>query len=55
MGCCLSAEDREAYQAHESIESQLKRDRAILRNEVKMLLLGKKSTLILLVFCLIQD
>ncbi|KAF9551968.1 guanine nucleotide-binding protein subunit alpha [Mortierella hygrophila] len=50
MGCCLSAEDREANEAHESIESQLKRDRATLRNEVKMLLLGAgesgKSTIL---------
>ncbi|KAG0058839.1 guanine nucleotide-binding protein subunit alpha [Linnemannia elongata] len=50
MGCCLSAEEREAHQAHESIETQLKRDRAILRNEVKMLLLGAgesgKSTIL---------
>ncbi|KAF9098303.1 guanine nucleotide-binding protein subunit alpha [Mortierella sp. AD031] len=50
MGCCLSQEEREAHQTHESIESQLKRDRATMRNEVKMLLLGAgesgKSTIL---------
>ncbi|KAG0271932.1 guanine nucleotide-binding protein subunit alpha [Linnemannia exigua] len=50
MGCCLSQEQRDAHQAHESIESQLKRDRAVMRNEVKMLLLGAgesgKSTIL---------
>ncbi|KAF9906695.1 guanine nucleotide-binding protein subunit alpha [Linnemannia zychae] len=50
MGCCLSQEEREAHLAHESIETQLKRDRSSMRNEVKMLLLGAgesgKSTIL---------
>ncbi|KAF9925503.1 guanine nucleotide-binding protein subunit alpha [Linnemannia zychae] len=50
MGCCLSQEERDASQINEDIESQLKRDRATLRNEIKMLLLGAgesgKSTIL---------
>ena len=45
MGCCISQEERDAHLAHENIESQLKRDRVTLRNEVKMLLLGKSPFL----------
>lgn len=47
MGCGLSTEEKEGKQRNEEIENQLKKDRMSQRNEIKMLLLGKKS-----LFCL---
>lgn len=41
MGCGMSTEDKEGKARHEEIENQLKRDKMMQRNEIKMLLLGK--------------
>jgi len=41
MGCGMSTEDKEGKQRNEEIEIQLKKDRLLQRNEIKMLLLGK--------------
>jgi hypothetical protein len=41
MGCGMSAEDREGKLRNEEIENQLKRDKLMQRNEIKMLLLGR--------------
>ena len=41
MGCCISQDDKESRSRNEAIENQLRRDRMQMRNEVKMLLLGK--------------
>lgn len=43
MGICLSTEERERRRQNEAIEAQLRLDRLRMRNEVKMLLLGKSS------------
>lgn len=52
MGCCISQDDKESRNRHEDIESQLRRDRIQMRNEVKMLLLGNVSPLsIFLISC----
>lgn len=40
MGCGMSTEDREGKARNEEIENQLKRDKMMQRNEIKMLLLG---------------
>ena len=40
MGCGMSAEDKEGKARNEEIENQLKRDKMMQRNEIKMLLLG---------------
>jgi len=37
----MSSEDKEGKQRNEEIENQLKKDRMLQRNEIKMLLLGK--------------
>ncbi|CAC9893694.1 unnamed protein product [Aureobasidium pullulans] len=39
MGCGMSTEDKEGKQRNEEIENQLKKDRMMQRNEIKMLLL----------------
>ena len=40
MGCGMSTEDKESKARNEQIEIQLKRDKMLQRNEIKMLLLG---------------
>ena len=42
MGCGMSTEEKEGKQRNEEIENQLKRDKLSQRNEIKMLLLGKR-------------
>lgn len=41
MGCGMSTEDKEGKARNEEIENQLKRDKMLQRNEIKMLLLGQ--------------
>ena len=43
MGCGMSTEDKEGKARNEEIENQLKRDKMMQRNEIKMLLLGKPA------------
>ena len=43
MGCGMSTEEKEGKQRNEEIENQLKRDKMMQRNEIKMLLLGKST------------
>ena len=43
MGCGMSTEEREGKQRNEEIENQLKHDKMMQRNEIKMLLLGMLS------------
>jgi hypothetical protein len=40
MGCGLSTEEKEGKMRNEEIDNQLKRDKMLQRNEIKMLLLG---------------
>ena len=40
MGCGMSSEEKEGKRKNEEIEVQLKRDKLMQRNEIKMLLLG---------------
>ena len=40
MGCGMSTEEKEGKLRNEQIESTIKRDRIMQRNEIKMLLLG---------------
>jgi hypothetical protein len=44
MGCGMSTEDKEGKARNEEIENQLKRDKMMQRNEIKMLLLGKSCS-----------
>jgi predicted NAD-dependent protein-ADP-ribosyltransferase YbiA (DUF1768 family) len=46
MGCGMSAEEKEGKARNEEIENQLKRDKMMQRNEIKMLLLGTHDTLL---------
>lgn len=48
MGCGMSTEEKEGKQRNEEIENQLKRDKMMQRNEIKMLLLGESPLLVLL-------
>jgi hypothetical protein len=41
MGCGMSTEEKEGKARNEEIENQLKRDKMMQRNEIKMLLLGR--------------
>lgn len=41
MGCGMSTEEKEGKARNEEIENQLKRDKMMQRNEIKMLLLGE--------------
>lgn len=43
MGCGMSTEEKEGKARNEEIENQLKRDKMMQRNEIKMLLLGTLS------------
>lgn len=43
MGCGMSTEEKEGKARNEEIENQLKRDKMMQRNEIKMLLLGMLS------------
>lgn len=40
MGCGASVEDKEEKKRNDEIEQQLRKDKALMKNEVKMLLLG---------------
>jgi len=51
MGCGMSAEDKEGKARNEEIENQLKRDKMMQRNEIKMLLLGQYCSLYRLARC----
>ena len=41
MGCGMSTEEKEGKARNEESENQLKRDKMLQRNEIKMLLLGQ--------------
>lgn len=43
MGCGMSTEEKEGKARNEEIENQLKRDKMMQRNEIKMLLLGQSQ------------
>jgi guanine nucleotide-binding protein G(i) subunit alpha len=45
MGCGMSTEEKEGKARNEEIENQLKRDKMMQRNEIKMLLLGMYNPL----------
>jgi len=47
MGCGMSTEEKEGKARNEEIENQLKRDKMLQRNEIKMLLLGQHTLSIL--------
>lgn len=50
MGCGLSTEEKEGKARNEEIENQLKRDKMLQRNEIKMLLLGTFILLVVIIF-----
>ena len=41
MGCGISQEEREQQRKNNEIDQALRKEKAALRNEIKMLLLGK--------------
>lgn len=43
MGCGMSTEEKEGKARNDEIENELKKDRMMQRNEIKMLLLGTFS------------
>jgi len=43
MGCSQSTEEKEGKQRNEEIENQLRKDKMLARNEIKMLLLGSST------------
>ena len=43
MGCGMSTEEKDGKARNDEIENQLKRDKMMQRNEIKMLLLGKSD------------
>lgn len=45
MGCGMSTEEREGKARNDEIENELKKDRMMQRNEIKMLLLGKLAVI----------
>jgi len=45
MGCGMSAEDNTGKQRNEDIDNQLKKDRLMQKNEIKMLLLGMSGNI----------
>lgn len=49
MGCGMSTEEKEGKARNEEIENQLKRDKMMQRNEIKMLLLGRLANTLSLV------
>ena len=46
MGCGMSTEEKEGKARNDEIENELKKDRLMQRNEIKMLLLGMSSTIL---------
>ena len=42
MGCGMSSEEKEGRQRNAEIDNQIRNDRLMQRNEIKMLLLGKR-------------
>jgi len=49
MGCGMSTEEKEGKARNEEIENQLKKDKLMQRNEIKMLLLGTMQSRFLVV------
>jgi hypothetical protein len=41
MGCCQSTFDREGKSRNDLIDDQIRKDKVNLKNEIKMLLLGR--------------
>jgi hypothetical protein len=50
MGCGMSQEAKEQQQKNLEIEQALRREKAALKNEIKMLLLGKSAPSFTFVF-----
>lgn len=46
MGCGMSTEEKEGKARNDEIENELKKDRLMQRNEIKMLLLGTSTILL---------
>lgn len=45
MGCGMSTEDKDGKARNDEIDNQLKRDKLMQRNEIKMLLLGMSGSI----------